>query len=418
MEAFAIEGGKPLSGTLRIHGAKNAALPILAATVLAEGQFEIHDVPHLKDIEVMLKILSEIGAKVSHKEHCVSIDTSQIHETHVPDELMGQMRSSIFLMGPLLARFGEVTISRPGGCAIGERRIDLHLSGLTALGAEYVDAEGYITFRSKSLLGNKIFLTFPSVGATENLMMAAVLAEGTTSICNAAREPEIVDLQNFLNAMGAKVRGAGTDTIVIEGVPKLASVSYRVIPDRIVTGTHLLAVGIAKGHIELHNTVPDHVTALIEMIRGSGVEIKVRHDIMEIKNTSRPHPINRIMTSPYPGFPTDLQAQMMAYLSLANGTSLMKETVFEGRFKHVTELERMGASIYVDLGTAFIRGVDKFYGASVEASDLRAGAALVLAGLAAQGTTCVQQIHHIDRGYERIERQLQQLGASISRINI
>ncbi|AKF94394.1 UDP-N-acetylglucosamine 1-carboxyvinyltransferase [Brevibacillus laterosporus] len=418
MEAFAIEGGKPLSGTLRIHGAKNAALPILAATVLAEGQFHIYDVPHLKDIEVMLKILSEIGAKVSHEDHTVTVDTTDVNQTQVPEDLMGQMRSSIFLMGPLLARLGEVTISRPGGCAIGERRIDLHLSGLAALGAQYTDAEGYITFRSPALEGTKIFLTFPSVGATENIMMAAVLAKGTTRIYNAAREPEIIDLQNFLNSMGAKVRGAGTDTIEIDGVPRLRAISYRVIPDRIVTGTHLLAVGLSKGHIELSNTIPEHLTALVELVRGSGVEIKTYHDIMEIKNTSRPRAINRIMTSPYPGFPTDLQAQMMVFLSLADGTSLMKETVFEGRFKHVTELERMGASIFVDLGTAFIRGVDRFYGATVEATDLRAGAALVLAGLAAQGTTIVEQTQHIDRGYERIEKQLQQLGASISRITI
>ncbi|MGD8190029.1 UDP-N-acetylglucosamine 1-carboxyvinyltransferase [Brevibacillus ginsengisoli] len=416
MEAFTIEGGKPLSGTLRIQGAKNAALPILAAAILAEGQFHIYDVPHLKDIEVMLKILSLLGAKVQHTDGCVSLDTTSLSVSHVPDELMGQMRSSIFLMGPLLARLGEVTISRPGGCDIGERRIDLHLSGLAALGAKSEDSEGYITFRAQKLRGSTIFLSFPSVGATENIMMAAVLAKGTTRIHNPAREPEIVDLQNFLNAMGARIRGAGTDTIEIDGVPKLRGVTYRIIPDRIVAGTHLLAVGIAQGHVELANTLPNHLNALIEVARTCGVEIKTHHDIMEIKSTSRPRAIDRIMTSPYPGFPTDLQAQIMVFLAMARGTSVIKETIFEGRFKHVNELTRMGASIYVDLGTAFIRGVSKMTGATVEATDLRAGAALVLGGLASEGITTVERIHHIDRGYERLEWQLQQLGASISRI--
>ncbi len=415
METFTIEGGRPLSGSLRIQGAKNAALPILAASVLAEGQFHIYDVPHLKDIDVMLEILTQIGAKARFADGCVDLDTTNIAVPQVPDDLMGQMRSSIFLAGPLLARLGEVTISRPGGCLIGERRIDLHLAGLTALGAKMEEAEGYIRFRAKQLRGTNIFLSFPSVGATENVMMAAVLAKGTTRICNAAREPEIVDLQNFLNAMGARIRGAGTDTIEIQGVPRLRSVSYRIIPDRIVTGTHLLAVGVAQGHIELTNTIPEHLTAVIEVARSCGVEIKTHHDIMEVKSTSRPRAYDRIITSPFPGFPTDLQAQLMVFLALARGTSVIKETIFEGRFKHVNELARMGASIYVDLGSAIIRGVNRLTGTSVEATDLRAGAALVLAGLSAEGTTTVEQIHHIDRGYDRLEQQLRQLGAEISR---
>lgn len=418
METFTIEGGRPLSGSLRIHGAKNAALPILAAAILAEGQFHIYDVPNLTDIDVMLQILTALGAKVKHTDGSVDLDTTSVSMPHVPDELMGQMRSSIFLAGPLLARLGEVTISLPGGCAIGERRIDLHLNGLTTLGAKMEESNGCITFRAKQLRGANIFLSFPSVGATENIMMAAALAKGTTQICNAAREPEIVDLQNFLNAMGARIRGAGTDTIEIHGVPKLRTVSYRVIPDRIVTGTHLLAVGIAQGHVKLTNTIPEHLTALIEIARSCGVEIKTDHDIMEIKSTSRPRPYDRIITSPYPGFPTDLQAQIMVFLALARGTSVIKETVFDGRFRHVNELSRMGSSIYVDLGSAFIRGVSRLTGTSVEATDLRAGAALVLAGLAAEGTTTVEQIHHIDRGYDRLELQLQQLGADISRITI
>lgn len=418
METFAIEGGRPLSGSLRIQGAKNAALPILAAAVLAEGQFYIYDVPHLKDIKVMLEILTSLGAKTKHVDSCVDLDTSSVSVPLIPDDLMSQMRSSMFLAGPLLARLGEVTISRPGGCDIGERRIDLHLSGLTALGAKIEESEGYITFRAKQLRGTNIFLSFPSVGATENIMMAAVLAKGTTRICNAAREPEIIDLQNFLNAMGARIRGAGTDTIEISGVPRLRSVSYRIIPDRIVTGTYLLAVGISQGHVELTNTLPEHLTALIEVARSCGVEIKTRHDIMEVKCTSRPRAYDRIITSPFPGFPTDLQAQLMVFLSQARGTSVIKETIFEARFKHVNELARMGASIYVDLGSAIIRGVNKLTATNVEATDLRAGAALVLAGLAAEGTTTVNQIHHIDRGYERLEQQLGQLGADISRVSI
>ncbi|WP_409174654.1 UDP-N-acetylglucosamine 1-carboxyvinyltransferase [Brevibacillus fortis] len=418
METFAIEGGRPLSGSLRIQGAKNAALPILAAAVLAEGQFYIYDVPHLKDIKVMLEILTLLGANTKHEDGCVNLDTTSVCVPQVPDDLMSQMRSSIFLAGPLLARLGEVTISRPGGCDIGERRIDLHLAGLTALGAKIEESEGYITFRAKQLRGSNIFLSFPSVGATENIMMAAVLAKGTTRICNAAREPEIIDLQNFLNAMGARIRGAGTDTIEISGVPRLRSVSYRIIPDRIVTGTYLLAVGISQGHIELTNTLPDQLMALIEVARSCGVEIKTRHDIMEIKSTSRPRAYDRIITSPYPGFPTDLQAQLMVFLSQARGTSVIKETIFEGRFKHVNELARMGASIYVDLGSAIIRGVNKLTATNVEATDLRAGAALVLAGLAADGITTVNQIHHIDRGYDRLEEQLRQLGADISRVSI
>ncbi|MBG9944867.1 UDP-N-acetylglucosamine 1-carboxyvinyltransferase [Brevibacillus formosus] len=418
METFAIEGGRPLSGSLRIQGAKNAALPILAAAVLAEGQFYIYDVPHLKDIKVMLEILTLLGANTKHEDGCVDLDTTSVCVPQVPDDLMSQMRSSIFLAGPLLARLGEVTISRPGGCDIGERRIDLHLAGLTALGAKIEESEGYITFRAKQLRGSNIFLSFPSVGATENIMMAAVLAKGTTRICNAAREPEIIDLQNFLNAMGARIRGAGTDTIEISGVPRLRSVSYRIIPDRIVTGTYLLAVGISQGHIELTNTLPEQLMALIEVARSCGVEIKTHHDIMEIKSTSRPRAYDRIITSPYPGFPTDLQAQLMVFLSQARGTSVIKETIFEGRFKHVNELARMGASIYVDLGSAIIRGVNKLTATNVEATDLRAGAALVLAGLAAEGITTVNQIHHIDRGYDRLEEQLRQLGADISRVSM
>ncbi|GAB7387659.1 UDP-N-acetylglucosamine 1-carboxyvinyltransferase [Bacillaceae bacterium] len=415
MGTFTIEGGVPLSGTLRIQGAKNAALPILAATVLAKGEHVLFDVPRLSDIRVMREILTSLGARVSHEDTTVCVDTTRLDSCRVPEDLMGQMRSSIFLMGPLLARFGEVTVSKPGGCAIGERRINLHLKGLEALGAKIVERNGYIHCTAPRLHGGRVLLDYPSVGATENIMMAAVKAKGTTVIINAAREPEIVDLQNFLNRMGARVRGAGTDTIEIEGVETLDAGSYRVIPDRIVAGTLLLAAAITGGEVTLTNVMPEHLQALIEVVRESGVEIATSRDIMRIKGVLRPKAVDKIVTAPFPGFPTDMQAQIMAYLSVADGTSIIKETVFDSRFKHVNELLRLGASIQVDLNSAFVRGVSKLFGARVEATDLRAGAALVLAGLAAEGTTVVEKIHHIDRGYDRLETQLAQLGANIKR---
>lgn len=415
MEAFVIEGGVPLAGELRIQGAKNAALPILAATVLTGGSYTIYDVPHLSDIEVMLKILTELGAVCRHEATTVHVDTTGLTSFAVPEELMGQMRSSIFLMGPLLARFGEVILSHPGGCAIGERRINLHLKGLEALGATITTHDGFIRCSASKLTGGMIFLDYPSVGATENIMMAAVLAEGETILSNAAREPEIIDLQNFLNQLGARVRGAGTDKIIIEGVPRLHAIDYQVIPDRIVAGTMMLAAAITGGDITLRNVNPMHMVALLDVVGQSGVEINYEHDIITVKGKRPFHAVERIITAPYPGFPTDMQAQMMAFLSLANGCSIMKETVFDGRFKHVNELCRLGANIYVDLNNAFIRGVPKLSGAAVEATDLRAGAALLIAGLAAEGETTVSRIHHIDRGYDRIEAQLASLGARIRR---
>jgi UDP-N-acetylglucosamine 1-carboxyvinyltransferase len=329
--------------------------------------------------------------------------------------LMGQMRSSIFLMGPLLARFGSVTVYQPGGCAIGERKIDLHLKGLQALGAEIEEFSNRIVCTAETLQGNEIFLDFPSVGATENIMMAAVKAEGTTTIYNAAREPEIQDLQNFLNAMGADIIGAGTDTITIRGVTTLSPCTYRIIPDRIVAGTFLVAAAATKGNISLERVNPAHLTSVIHVLKRAGVQIIADGDIIHVSCKARPKAVERIVTSPHPSFPTDLQSQVMVLLSLADGLSVMKETIFEGRFKHVDELSRMGADIRVDLNSAFIRGVPRLYGATVEATDLRAGAALVIAGLAAHGTTIVEQIHHIDRGYDRIEHMLVRLGASVLR---
>jgi len=412
---FVIQGGRPLSGSLRVHGAKNSALPILAATVLADGRFELFDFPQLSDVNTMLQILEALGIRKLRHDKDVVLDTSTLSSSVVPESLMSQMRSSIFLMGPLLARFGEVTVSRPGGCAIGERRIDLHLDGLERMGAEIIQQNGRLICRAPRLYGTTIYLDYPSVGATENLMMAATLAVGETVIHHAAKEPEIVDLARFLNAMGAKIKGSGTDTIVIQGVSKLHPTSYKVIPDRIVTGTMMLAGAMTNGEVWLENVIPDHVRILMELLQQAGCIVEEGENTIYVKGTGRPKAIKKVTTSPYPGFPTDLQAQMMAFLSIAEGVSIVKETVFDARFRHVNELNRMGASIYVDLNTAFIRGVERLTGAVVEASDLRAGAALVLAGLVAEGQTRVQQIHHIDRGYENLEHSLRQLGAIISR---
>lgn len=415
MERLVIEGGKPLSGIVRIHGAKNAALPIMAASMLADGAHVIKNVPNLLDIHVMIDILKEIGCQVEYGNKQVFIETSAADTYHIPEHLMRKMRSSIFLMGPLLAKFGRVHIYPPGGCAIGERKIDLHLRGLEALGAEIIESTNTVICTAKELRGNEISLDYPSVGATENIMMAAAKAKGTTTIYNAAREPEIYDLQNYINAMGGIVMGAGTDTITIKGVDELHPCQYEVIPDRIVTGTLMIAAAATKGSIQLENVRPAHLTSLIHVLRRMGVQITSDDDIMVVSNAKVPQAVDRIITSPYPAFPTDLQAQIMVLLSISKGISTIKETVFEGRFKHVDELYRMGADIRVDLNTAFIRGVPRLYGATVEATDLRAGAALVIAGLAATGTTVIEKLHHIDRGYEQIESIFQQLGAVIHR---
>ncbi|BFT73317.1 UDP-N-acetylglucosamine 1-carboxyvinyltransferase [Paenibacillus sp. P36] len=415
MEKLVIEGGKPLTGAIQIHGAKNAALPILAACILASGTHTLHNVPNLLDIDTMLRILRALGCRAEQQGDTVSITTSTANSSHIPEELMGQMRSSIFLMGPLLARFGSVTVYQPGGCAIGERKIDLHLKGLQALGANIEEFANKIVCTAESLHGSEIVLDFPSVGATENIMMAAVKAEGITTIYNAAREPEIQDLQNFLNAMGADIIGAGTDTITIRGVETLSPCTYRIIPDRIVAGTFMVAAAATKGSITLEKVNPAHLTSVIHVLKRAGVQIISDGDIIHVSCPTRPKAVERIVTSPHPSFPTDLQSQVMVLLSLADGMSVMKETIFEGRFKHVDELSRMGADIRVDMSSAFIRGVPRLYGATVEATDLRAGAALVIAGLAAHGTTIVEQIHHIDRGYDRIEHMLSRLGASVHR---
>ncbi|MDI3327466.1 MAG: UDP-N-acetylglucosamine 1-carboxyvinyltransferase [Alicyclobacillaceae bacterium] len=416
MDQIAVEGGTRLQGEVRVHGAKNAALPILAASLLADGVCVIEDVPDLQDIRVMVDILKALGAAVEYNPPVVKVDARRVSQTEVPERLMRQMRSSIFLMGPLLARHGRARVSRPGGCTIGSRPIDLHLKGLMALGASVEERHGFIDCRADRLRGGAVYLDTPSVGATENLMMAAVLAEGTTVIGNAAREPEIADLADFLNRIGGHVEGAGEDTVVIHGVKGLAGGRHRIIPDRIVAGTLAIAAAMAGGDVVLRHVRPRHLGAVLTKLREAGVEIEVGRDIMRVRSDGRLRAVEQVRTAPYPGFPTDLQAPFMALLCVAEGMSIVTETVFEERFKHVGELRRMGANIRVDLRTAFIQGVPGLTGAVVQASDLRAGAALVLAGLVAKGTTIVEHAYHIDRGYERFDEVLSSLGARVRRL--
>lgn len=415
MDILSIQGGVPIRGETHVYGAKNAALPILASTVMVSGTSVIEDVPDLEDVHVMLQILEQLGARARFcKEGAVEVDASSIHSTNVPADLMQRMRSSIFLMGPLLARFGEVTISKPGGCVIGQRPIDYHLHGMRQLGAHIDERHGYIRCTANRLLGTFTTLDFPSVGATENLMMAAALADGITVIENAAREPEVEDLARFLIACGASIEGAGDDTVVIRGCSTLHGSVYRIIPDRIVTGTLMMAAAATRGEVTILGTNPGHLGAIVQKLRDTGVRVNVDHDIITVKCEQIPHAVD-FRTAPFPGFPTDLQAPFMALLATASGTSVIQESVFEARFKHVDELKRMGADIAVDLRTAVVRGAPSLSGARVTASDLRGGAALLVAALMAEGRTEVDGVSHIDRGYQSIEQHLQALGARIER---
>ncbi|AZR73034.1 UDP-N-acetylglucosamine 1-carboxyvinyltransferase [Anoxybacter fermentans] len=416
MLKYEIIGGKKLKGRIRISGAKNAVLPILAATVLSKGKNIIRDVPHLKDVEVMIEVLKYLGAKVCFEGSVLEVDTTDITVNEVPDHLMRKMRATVFLMGPLLGRFGKVKIFQPGGCSIGPRPINWHIKGLKSLNVEFKEGYGYISGQVKKLKGNEIHLDFPSVGTTENIMMGAVLAEGTTWIRNAAKEPEIVDLQNFLNGMGAKIRGAGTDVIKIEGVKELKTTDYTVIPDRIETGTFMIAAAVTGGDVVLENTIPEHVEPLIAKLNEAEVKVTCQDDKIHIQGNGRLKALE-IKTLPYPGYPTDLQPQMMTALTIAEGTSIITETIFENRLKHAEELRRMGASIWVEGHTAIINGVPSLTGAAVEATDLRAGAALVIAGLAAEGKTTVYGVEHIQRGYENLEKKITQLGGQIHLLN-
>ncbi|WP_290584643.1 UDP-N-acetylglucosamine 1-carboxyvinyltransferase [Alicyclobacillus sp.] len=415
MEAFEIHGGKSLHGETAVYGAKNAVLPILAATVMVEDTCVLEGVPELEDVRVMVEILTTLGARVTRAGDRIEVDAAPIRKTDVPPELMRRMRSSVFLMGPLLGRFGEVRVSKPGGCVIGQRPIDFHLRGMRALGATIDEKHGFIRCTANRLYGTQITLDFPSVGATENLIMAAVLADGVTVIENAAREPEIVDLARFLNRCGAQVEGAGESRVVVTGVHRLHGTSHRVIPDRIVAGTMLIAAVATRGRVTVTGAEPQHLGALIGKLREMGARVELDHDIITVECSRTPQAVD-IRTAPYPGFPTDLQAPMMALLTTAEGTSVIRESVFEARYKHVNELMRMGADISVDLRTAVVRGVPRLSGALVEATDLRGGAALIVAGLAAEGFTRVEGLHHIDRGYQQIDVYLRDLGADVIRV--
>ncbi len=417
MEKFLIEGGKSLKGSLSIKGAKNSMLPIMAASVLNSSprDVELKNIPIIQDMFVMKQILQSLGMEVKSAENTLLISSRNLDSYSIPDRLMREMRSSVFLMGPLLGRLGRVRVTYPGGCSIGPRPVDLHLKGLEALGAKIEENNGYIFASTSGLRGAEIHLDYPSVGATENLMMAAVLARGKTVIYNVAKEPEIVDLQNFLNAMGGRVKGAGTETLRIEGVDSLESCSYRIIPDRIVAGTILLAAAATGGEVLLKGIIPAHLDAVVAKMKEAGVIIRSTEDSLEVLN-GRLKAVKTLRTLPYPGFPTDLQAPMMALLAIAEGESVIVESIFEARFRHAHELNKMNARISVNGRTAFIEGVKKLSGTTVHTSDLRAGAALVIAGLAAEGSTVVSDVSHIDRGYERLERDLQKLGAKIERV--
>lgn len=416
MEALVIRGGAPLRGRVRVGGAKNAALPIMAAALLAPGKSTIEEVPQLLDVDTMRGVLASLGSPTSRQGASIEIDAAGISSSEPPYDLVRAMRASFLVIGPLLARTGQVKISLPGGCAIGSRPIDLHLKGLSAMGAEIDTGYGQISAKAHRLTGARVYLDFPSVGATENIMMAASLAHGLTVIENAAQEPEVVDLANFLNAMGAKVRGAGTNLLRIEGVDALEPTTYTVVPDRIEAGTMMIAAAATRGSLIVENAVPEHMKPISAKLREAGVYVVEGDDgSITVQADSRADGVD-VKTMPYPGFPTDLQAQFMAFMCTCAGMSVITETVFENRFMHVAELARMGANIRIDGRSAVIEGQECLSGAQVRCTDLRAGACLVIAGLAARGDTEVSEIQHVDRGYERLEDKLAGAGAVIQRI--
>ena len=417
MDKLLITGGIPLEGEIRISGAKNAALPILASTLLADGPVKVGNIPHLQDITTTMELLGRMGVELVVDERMnIEVDCSTIRELFAPYELVKSMRASILVLGPMLARFGEAVVSLPGGCAIGSRPVNLHIEGLVKMGADVHVEGGYIHAKARKLKATRLVMDLVTVTGTENLMMAATLAEGTTIIENAAREPEVVDLANCLNAMGAKINGAGGDTIAVEGVDRLSGTHYDVLPDRIESGTYLAAAAITGGHVRIKDTQPRMLEAVIEKLREAGAQVEVgdRWIDLDMKG-GRPRAIN-IRTSPYPAFPTDMQAQFTTLNVVADGAATISETVFENRFMHVHELRRMGADIQLEGNTAVTRGVERLTAAPVMATDLRASASLVLAGLVAEGDTVVERIYHIDRGYESIEEKLAKLGARIRRV--
>ena len=416
MSKLIINGGVPLQGELRASGAKNAVLPILAATLLAEAPMTIRNVPHLQDVTTTMELLGRMGVDLVVDERInIQVDPRSIHSFQAPYELVRTMRASILVLGPLVARFGQAEVSLPGGCAIGSRPVNLHIKGLEAMGADIKVENGYIRARANRLKGARIVMDLVTVTGTENLLMAAALAQGTTVLENAAREPEVVDLADCLNAMGAKIDGAGTDTIVIDGVGSLHGANYQVLPDRIETGTYLLAGAMTGGRVKVKDTRPDTLEAVLLKMEEAGIWVNTGPDWIEVDmNGGRPRAV-RIRTAPYPAFPTDMQAQFVALNSVAEGVGTITETVFENRFMHVNELQRMGAQIELEGNTAISVGVPKLTGAPVMATDLRASASLILAALVAEGDTVVDRIYHIDRGYDCIEEKLSHLGARIRR---
>ena len=420
MERLVIKGGNRLKGTVKISGAKNAVLPVIAATLLGQDRETcLDEVPNLDDVRTISEVLRTLGVKVRHEpeNNKLFVDAASIENITAPYDLVRKMRASFLIMGPLLARLGSAKISLPGGCAIGTRPIDLHLKGFEALGAKISIGHGYIeAVAPEGLKGAQIYLDFPSVGATENILMAASMAEGQTVIENPAQEPEIVDLANYLNIMGAKIRGAGTNVIKVEGAKKLIAHDYTIIPDRIEAGTYMIAAAMTQGDVYIANAISEHLKPVIAKLKEAGVKVIEDVDGIRVICDRRPRAVD-IKTLPYPGFPTDMQAQFMAMLTISQGTSMVTETVFENRFMHVDELRRMGAKIKIDGRTSVVEGQDKLTGCQVKATDLRAGAAIVLAALVAEGETQVGYIHHIDRGYDNLVQKLVSLGANIKRID-
>lgn len=415
LDKLVIKGGRKLFGEVTISGSKNAGLPLFISTLLAPGCHEITNVPFLRDINTTIKVLETLGAVVEGNGHAVRIDTAPIDNHEATYDLVKTMRASVLVLGPLLARFGKARVSLPGGCAIGARPINLHLKGLAALGADIRLAHGYVEAEAKRLRGARVNFDISTVGGTEQLLMAAVTAQGETILENAAREPEIIELAVMLTKMGARIEGAGTDTIRISGVSELQPVRHAVMPDRIEAGTFMVAAAITGGDIRIRHMRLDHLDALVFKLRDAGVEITHKDDVVRVKGPKRIRSVN-IKTRPYPGFPTDMQAQMMTLMCLADGASVISENIFENRFMHVAELLRFGADIVVSGNSATVKGAKKLSGAPVMATDLRASASLILAGLAADNTTEVSRIYHLDRGYERIEEKLKALGAHIERV--
>jgi UDP-N-acetylglucosamine 1-carboxyvinyltransferase len=417
MDKLIITGGAGLEGDVRISGAKNAALPILAATLLSDGEITIGNLPHLHDITTTMELLGRMGVTLIMDERMrITADPNTITDYTAPYDLVKTMRASILVLGPMLARFGEANVSLPGGCAIGSRPVNLHIDGLRAMGADISVENGYIRAKADRLKGARLVMDLVTVTGTENLLMAATLADGETIIENAAREPEVVDLANCLNAMGAKVKGAGTDTIVIEGVERLTGTEYNVLPDRIETGTFLVAGAISGGHVRVRDTDASLVDSVLVKLRDAGAHIEIGEDWIELDMQGRRPKAVDIHTAPYPAFPTDMQAQFTAMNCVAEGVGTITETLFENRFMHVQEMKRMGADIRLEGNTAIVTGIEKLTGAPVMATDLRASASLVLAGLVAEGETVVDRIYHIDRGYQNIEEKLGGLGAKIRRV--